>query len=154
MPAQRPRLAAGRPPEHVGHLSLSLTGTLSHLFALARDLGRKDLALALAAHVLAGGHAEDPRQARGDAGDQDLRPIAGGTREGAHHPQRADQTVLGPEDRLTDLSQGCLAPLVGEVLTDPGAVEVGRGGAWRWGLHARIVPEGGNERVRSGVPVP
>ena len=91
--------------EHVGHLGLGLAGTLVDLLALLHDLRVEDLALALAADVLAGSHAEDSGQPRRDACHQHRIAVRRRAGDGAHHRKRADQTVLRAEDRLANLAQ-------------------------------------------------
>ena len=97
------------------------------LLALVDDLGVEDLALALAADVLAGGHAEDPAECGGEAGHDDVVVVLGRARDEVHDGDRADQAVLRPEDRLADLAQQRrLAALVGEVGPEEVRVELAR----------------------------
>ena len=112
--------------QHVGDLGLCLARPLLDLVSLVVDLRIEDLALALAADVLAGGHREHPRQGAGDAGDDDRVGLARGAGHGRHDRERRYQPVLGAEDDLADLAQErARAALLGEVGGDPGAV-VGR----------------------------
>ena len=63
--------------EHVGDLGLRFARALVDLLALVDDLRVEDLALALAADVLAGGHAEDAAERGGDAGHDDEVVVLG-----------------------------------------------------------------------------
>ena len=137
--------------EHVGHLCLGLPGAFGDLLALTGDLGFEDLPLALAAHVFPGSHAEDPGQAGGDPGNEHREAVRRGAGNGAHHRQRADQPVLGAEDRLTDLpEQARLAALLAQVRPQPLRVEFGGRRSCRRrfeDVHAWIVAEGRRERA-------
>ena len=97
------------------------------LLALVDDLGVEDLALALAADVLAGRHAEDPAERRREPGHDDVVVVLGRARDEVHDGDRADQAVLRSEDRLADLSQQRgLAALVGRCACEEVGVELAR----------------------------
>ena len=94
-----PRRAGSPSPGRRGQLGLLLLGHRLHLGPLERDLALEQLALALHRDVLAGGHAERPREQAGDPGQQDEARVA---RRGAGHAhdQRevAHEAVADPED--------------------------------------------------------
>src|SRR5439155_2718384 len=95
------------------------------LFALADHLSREDLPLALARHVLAGRHAEDPGQCGRNPRDQDWESVCRSAGHGAGHGQGRNQAILGTEDRLADLTQQArLAPLVGQMSLNPAPIEL------------------------------
>ena len=111
--------------EHEGDLGLRLAGSVVDLVALVGDLRLEDLALALAADVLAGAHAEDARQPGCDAGDEHGVPVARGAGHGAHDREGADEAVLRAEDRLADLTEDAGAPpFFGQVSRQEVVVEV------------------------------
>ena len=63
-------------PEDRRQLGLLLLGHRLHLGPLEGDLALEQLALALHADVLAGGHAERAGEQAGDAGQQDDAAVA------------------------------------------------------------------------------
>jgi hypothetical protein len=99
-----PPPCARRPPREalgtvdLGQLALLLLGHDPHLLALDGDLALEELALALHADVLAGGHREGTGKEAGDAGEDDELVV--GDRTGNAHDQRevAHQPVVGAED--------------------------------------------------------
>src|SRR5258708_3913379 len=101
--------------KQVGELGPRDFAVLRDFLALASDLRQRDLALALAREVLTSGHAEDPRQTRGDAGNKDGKAIVGGAAHRADYGERTHEAVLGTENRLTYVTEETgLATLVAE----------------------------------------
>ena len=101
--------------EQKRHLRLGLKRALLDFAGLGCDLRFEDLALALARHVFARGHAEDAGQRGRQTGDQDGERLAGGSTHGADHRQHAGQAVLRAKDRLAHLAEHTgLAALPGQ----------------------------------------
>src|SRR5205814_3768585 len=73
-------------------------GAVGDCVALLRDLSQRDLALTLAREILPGRHAENPRQAGRDPGDQDRIAIVRGAAYRADDGEGANQAVLSSED--------------------------------------------------------
>ena len=119
--------------QHERDFGLGLAGPLLDLVALLVDLGVEDLALALAADVLAGGHREHAGQAAGDTGDDDGEGLPRRAGHGGHDGQRRDQAVLKAEHDLADLTEeGAFVALLGEVRGDPVPVVGGCRSVHRW----------------------
>jgi len=121
--ATRRAAASDRPSD----LRFRLGRTVADLLALVLDLRDEDLALALRRQVLTRGHREDARERRRDARDQDSEAVAARRADGADDRERADQTILHPEERLADLAEQLrFLALVRKVLGQPRAVQMSR----------------------------
>src|SRR5436309_7664752 len=111
-----PGLVARKPVffEHVREFGLHLARPHGALLPLVRDLGKRDLALALARQVLASCHAEDSGQRGRDAcnEDRDVRVLEAARRaaHGADHGKSAHQSVLRPEDRFAHVAEEARPP--------------------------------------------
>ena len=91
--------------EHERDLGLGLARPLRDFVTLLVDLGIEDLALALAADVLAGRHREHAGEATGDARDDDWERLAGCARDRGDDREGRYQSVLESEDDLADLAE-------------------------------------------------
>src|SRR4029079_3315847 len=119
--------------EHERDFGLSFARSLRDFVALVVDLGVEDLALPLAADVLAGGHREHAGEATRDAGDDDGECLTRGAGDRRDDGKRRNEAVLEPEDDLPDLAQKRAGlALLGEVIGEPGAVRSVRGRVERW----------------------
>src|SRR2546427_8786074 len=142
----RPRLVRREAPrpEDARELRLLLLGHHLELGPLEGDLALEQLALAAHRDVLAGGHAEGPREETGDPGEEH-EPRLTRRRAGHAHDERevAHEAVADAEDDRPERAGLARAmPALG------GAATAGVGPDRR----GRVVPRCGRERRRAPLP--